>query len=139
MSNRKYLKQQGFTLMELLIVMAIVGMLAALVGPGIFKQFSGAKRDGARAQMGNIGTAIGSYLLDIGKYPNNLEELVENKSSNQAWNGPYLKKSQLKDPWSNAYQYRKPGRDGRDYDLFSYAADGSEGGDGDKADIGNWE
>ncbi|EDN69463.1 General secretion pathway protein G [Beggiatoa sp. PS] len=139
MSNKKHRKQQGFTLMELLIVMAILGMLAAVVVPGLYKQLFGAQRDAAATQIANMDSIIGQYLLDMRKYPSNLEELVENRSNSKAWNGPYLKPSQLKDPWGNVFQYRRPGRNGRDYDLYSYASDGTEGGEGDGADIGNWE
>jgi general secretion pathway protein G len=139
LNHKKHRKQRGFTLMELLIVMAILGMLMAVVGPGIYKQFFGAQRDAAAAQIANIDSILGQYLLDMRKYPSSLEDLVENRSNSQAWNGPYLKKSQLTDPWGNTYQYRKPGRNGRDYDIFSYASDGVEGGEGDGADIGNWE
>jgi general secretion pathway protein G len=139
MLNKKYRKQQGFTLMELLIVMAILGMLAAVVVPGLYTQFFKSQRQAAATQIANMDSIIGQYLLDMRKYPSILEDLVENRSNSKAWNGPYLKPSQLKDPWGNVFQYKKPGRNGRDYDLYSYGSDGSEGGEDDGADIGNWE
>lgn len=139
MLERKSRKQQGFTLIELLIVMAILGMLAALVGPTVIGKFGGAQRQTAATQISHIETALDSYRLDMFKYPNGLEALVKNNSSNSKWQGPYLKKGMPKDPWGNDYQYRKPGRDGRDYDLYSFGADGQEGGEGDNADVVNWQ
>lgn len=139
LNKKKFKRQQGFTLIELLIVMAIIGMLAALAAPGIYKKFFGAQRDAAKAHISLLESAIGSYLLDIRKYPSSLDALVEAPGSDPAWDGPYLKKSQLKDPWGNLYQYRRPGSNKRSYDLYSFGADGQQGGEGDNADIVNWE
>lgn len=139
MLERKVRKQQGFTLIELLIVMAILGMLAALVGPSVIGKFGDAQQKTAATQISNIEMALDSYRLDMFKYPNSLEALVKNSSNNSKWQGPYLKKGMPKDPWGNDYQYRKPGRDGRDYDLYSFGADGQEGGEGDNADVVNWQ
>lgn len=136
---KKYLiKQQGFTLMELLIVMAIIGLLATLIAPGIIKQFDGAQYDAAKARINVIENAIGTYRLDVGKYPRALEELV-NSPGDPKWKGPYLKESQLVDPWGNQYQYKRPGGGGRDYDLLSYGADSAQGGEEDNADINSWQ
>ncbi|MDM8558368.1 DUF945 family protein [Candidatus Parabeggiatoa sp. HSG14] len=88
-----------------------------------------------RSQLNIIETALDFYRLDMFQYPDNLDELLENTTDNQNWYGPYLEKS-LQDPWGNNYQYIRPGREGRDYDLYSYGADGREGGDGKNADIG---
>lgn len=137
--QQQVVKQQGFSLMELLIVMVILGMLAAIVGPQLWGKLGGAQRDTAATQIANIEVALDAYRLDIFKYPNTLEELVQNTANNPKWQGPYLKKGIPKDPWGNDYQYRKPGRDGRDYDLYSFAADGQEGGEGDNADVVNWQ
>jgi general secretion pathway protein G len=136
-TKKSFIRMQGFTLMELLIVMAIIGLLATLVAPGIIKQFGGAQYDAAKARINVIENAIGTYRLDVGKYPRSLEELVTN-SGDPKWKGPYLKESQLTDPWGNKYQFKRPGSGGRDYDLLSFGADGAQGGEGDDADITNW-
>ncbi len=132
-------RQQGFSLMELLIVMVILGMLAAIVGPALWDKLGGAQRNAAKTQISNIEVALDSYRLDTFKYPNSLEDLFKNASNNPKWNGPYLKKGVPKDPWGNDYQYQKPGQDGRDYDLYSFAVDGVQGGEGDNADVVNWQ
>jgi len=135
----KVRKIQGFTLIELLIVMAIIGMLAAIVGPKLFNKFAGAQRDAAAAQISGFDQALSAYRLDVGKYPDNLDALLKNDGSKR-WKGPYLQKQSIpKDPWGNEYQYRKPGRHNNDYDLFSFGADGQEGGEGDNEDIVNWK
>lgn len=139
MYNHKLKPQQGFSLMELLIVMVILGMLAAVVGPTLWNKLGGAKRDTAKTQISNIEVALDSYRLDMFKYPSTLEDLVTNTSSSSKWQGSYLRKGLPKDPWGNEYQYRKPGREGRDFDLYSYGADGQEGGDKENADIVNWK
>jgi general secretion pathway protein G len=138
MSNRKRLSQ-GFTLMEIMIVMVIIGMIAALVGPNIFKKFFGAQRDAAFTQIRGIEGALDQHRLDTFKYPDSLDGLIKNTVNSPRWDGPYLKPGIPKDPWGNDYQYKKPGREGRDYDLYSFGGDGREGGEGDNADINGWE
>ncbi len=131
-------KSRGFTLIELLIVMAILALLAGLVGPSLWNKLGGAKTDTAAAQLKSIAVALDSYRLDMGKYPKSLNDLVENTSGKSRWNGPYIKKIP-KDPWGNDYQYQSPGKHNKDYDLFSYGADGVEGGeDKEDRDITNW-
>ncbi|MDM8546358.1 type II secretion system major pseudopilin GspG [Candidatus Venteria ishoeyi] len=133
-------RQSGFTLMELLIVMAIIAMLAGLAVPNIIDSFGGAQRDGAKGQISALETALDSYRLDVGKYPANLDALIKNPGSNKRWNGPYLKKQSLpQDPWGNDYQYRKPGRHNNPYDLYSMGPDGQEGGEGENEDIVSWK
>jgi general secretion pathway protein G len=139
MLNKKLKPQQGFSLMELLIVMVILGMLAAVVGPTLWNKLGGAQRNTAKTQISNIEVALDSYRLDMFKYPSSLEDLITNTSSDSKWQGPYLRKGLPKDPWGNEYQYRKPGREGRDFDLYSYGADGQEGGDNENADIVSWK
>jgi len=136
---RKYYKQQGFSLMELLIVMAIIGMLAGIVGPKLWNQFAGSQQKVAKTQIGNLETALGSYRLDMFKFPSSLDDLVKNSTNSSKWQGPYLTKGLPKDPWGNDYQYRKPGQEGRDYDVYSFGADGQQGGEGDNADIVSWQ
>ncbi len=135
MSNKK---SSGFTLIELLIVMAILALLAGLIGPTLWNKLGGAKRDIVATQIKNIESALDSYRLDMGKFPKDLQALVENTSGKSAWDGPYIKKIP-KDPWENNYQYTAPGKHNKDFDLYSLASDGQEGGEEDGKDITNWE
>lgn len=131
----------GFTMMELLIVLVIIGLLAALVGPILFQRINPAKQSVARAQMENFMTALDNYFIDNGQFPNTqqgLSVLRTKPEGNEKWNGPYLKKEIPKDPWGNPYQYRSPGRNGG-YEIASLGADGKEGGEGENADINSWE
>jgi general secretion pathway protein G len=139
MFNKKLKPQQGFSLMELLIVMVILGMLAAVVGPTLWNKLGGAKRDTAKTQISNLEVALDSYRLDMFKYPSTIEDLITNTSGSSQWQGSYLRKGLPKDPWGREYQYRKPGREGRDFDLYSYGADGQEGGEKEDADIVSWK
>ncbi|MCB1753189.1 MAG: type II secretion system major pseudopilin GspG [Gammaproteobacteria bacterium] len=135
--NRTRLK--GFTLIELLVVMAIIAMLAALVGPTLFDKLGGSKQKAAAAQLSMIESALDSYRLDVGKYPHSLEDLNEDSRSNPSWSGPYLKKGIPLDPWGNSYQYQSPGKhNSRGYDLYSFGADGREGGSNEDKDVVNW-
>lgn len=135
---KRSVKNKGFTLIELLIVMAILALLAGLVGPTLWNKLGGAKRDVVSTQIKNIESALDSYRLDMGKYPRELSELVNDSTGKAAWDGPYIKKVP-KDPWENDYQYIKPGKHNKDFDLYSMAADGQEGGEEDDQDITNWE
>ncbi len=138
MIKRENNSQSGFTLIELLIVMAILALLAGLVGPTLWNKLAGAKTDTAATQIKSFEAALDSYRLDIGKYPKEIQDLVKNNSGKSRWNGPYMKKIPL-DPWGNDYQYQKPGRHNKDYDLYSYGADGQEGGeDAEDKDVTNW-
>mgnify|MGYP005646112801 FL=1 len=123
----------GFTLIEILVVMAIIGMLAVMVAPNIFNQRAGAQRDAALSQISALEAALDTYRLDVGQYPDSLEGLVENDSGRAAWNGPYLRREVPLDPWGNEYVYDS---DGRGFTLVSYGQDGERGGEGDDADIG---
>lgn len=134
-------KSRGFTLMELLLVLVIIGLLAALVGPTLYQRIKPAKEGAARAQIENFATALDSFYIDVGRYPSTQEGLKALRDKPEAatkWNGPYLKKDIPADPWSNPYVYRAPGRNGG-YEIMSYAADGREGGEGENADINSWE
>ena len=123
----------GFTLIEILVVMAIIGMLAVMVAPNIFNQQAGAQRDAALSQISSLEAALDTYRLDVGQYPDSLEGLIENDSGRAAWNGPYLRREVPLDPWGNEYIYDS---DGRTFTLVSYGPDGERGGEGDDADIG---
>lgn len=126
-------RQQGFTLIEILVVMAIIGMLAVMVAPNIFNQQAGARRDAALSQISTLEAALDTYRLDVGEYPDSLEALMENEDNHAAWNGPYLRRAVPKDPWGNDYVYEATARQ---FTLISYGADGQRGGEGDDADIG---
>lgn len=134
-------QQLGFTLVELLVVLAIIGLLAGLVGPKVLNQLGGAKADTAGVQIRDFEQALEIYMLDTGKFPSTeqgLEALVKDPGDVSGWNGSYLRRNDLpQDPWNNDYQYRFPGEHG-DVDVMSYGADGRPGGEGDNADIGNW-
>lgn len=124
---------KGFTLIELLIVIVILGLLASLVAPTMFSKVTSSQRDTAATQMQMFETALDTYRLDVGRYPEKLEEIRESDASN--WDGPYLPKPVPKDPWGNDYVYRTPGEDGQPYYMASMGADGQEGGEEDNADI----
>ncbi|HDH13190.1 MAG TPA: type II secretion system protein GspG [Nitrospirae bacterium] len=140
--NNYLCSRAGFTLIELMVVMIILGLLAALVAPRMFGKLGKAKTNAAYAQIELLGTALDSFRLDVGRYPTTaegLEALLEPVSGVEEWNGPYLKKSEIPlDPWNQPYIYESPGRHG-DYDLYSYGADKAEGGEGEDMDIVSWK
>lgn len=133
---------RGFTLLELLVVLVILGLLASLVGPQVIKQIGGSKTKTAALQIEEFSTALDLFHLEVGRYPTTgegLDALVENPSGVRFWNGPYLKKKVIRqDPWGNDYVYRSPGDYGA-YDLVSLGADNSEGGEQENADVVSWE
>ncbi|WP_370306063.1 type II secretion system major pseudopilin GspG [Sinimarinibacterium flocculans] len=131
---------RGFTLLELLVVIVIIGLLAGYVAPRYFSQVGKAEGRMAQAQIDALEKALETYRLDVGNYPSSqqgLNALVQAPSGVQRWQGPYLRKAVPLDPWANAYQYRYPGQRG-DYDLWSWGRDGALGGQGEDADIVNW-
>jgi len=125
-------RQSGFTLIEILVVMAIIGMLAVMVAPNIFRQQAGAQRDAAMANISTLSAALDIHRLDAGEYPDSLDGLQVNHSGRASWNGPYLRRDVPLDPWNNEFVYDA---DGREFTLLSYGADGEQGGEGDDADI----
>lgn len=135
-------KQSGFTLLEILVVLVILGLLASLVGPQVFKQLEGSKSKTAALQIEELGAALDLYRLEVGIYPSTeegLAALINKPSGADNWNGPYLKKKIIRqDPWGSDYQYKYPGDHG-EYDLYSFGADKREGGEGDNSDIVSWE
>ena len=135
-------KRKAFTLIELLVVIVILGLLASFVAPKMFRQVSKAKWDLAKPKMAIIESAIERFSLDCGGYPDDSEGLdvllVPPADLEEKWNGPYIKQSQLFDPWENPYIYIAEGEiNPGSYDLVSLGADGVEGGEGDNADIFN--
>jgi general secretion pathway protein G len=131
---------RGFTLLELLVVMVIIGLLVGYVGPRYFAQIGKSEVKVAKAQIVALEKALDQYRLDTGHYPNTeqgLNALFNRPATEAKWDGPYLKKAAPPDPWGKAYVYRQPGEHG-EFDLLSYGNDGKPGGTGEAADIGNW-
>jgi len=128
----------GFTLLELLVVIVIIGLLAAYVGPKYFSQLGKSEVTVAKAQIEAFDKSLDTYRLDVGRYPSAEEGLnalmAAPPSAGAKWNGPYLKKGVPQDPWGHAYQYRSPGSKG-EYEIISLGKDGQPGGTGDNADI----
>lgn len=132
-------RQHGFTLLELLVVVAIIALLVGYVAPRYFGQVSKSEVTAAKAQIDALGKALDEYRLDTGHYPpteSGLAALVSRPANEPRWNGPYLRKSVPLDPWGHAYVYRSPGEQG-DYDLLSYGKDGQPGGTHENADLTN--
>jgi len=134
-------RESGFTFFEILVVVIIIGLLAALVGPRLFGKVSTAKQKAAKAQIELFGTALDTFRLDIGRYPTTeegLKALREKPSGVENWQGPYLPKEIPVDPWNRQYVYKSPGEHG-DYDLISHGLDGAEGGEGENQDVVSWK
>ena len=134
-------RNRGFTLVELLVVLVILGLLAGLVGPRVLTYLGGAKSDTAQLQIEEFGAGLDLYHLEVGRYPSSEEGLAALTTAPAGidnWGGPYLKKKNIPtDPWGNVYHYRSPGENG-DYDLYSLGRDDVDGGEGEDADIVSW-
>lgn len=132
----------GFTLIELLVVLAIIGLLAGLVGPQVIKHLGESKTKTAKLQIEELSSALDMYRLDVGRYPSSEEglgALIEQPASAAYWNGPYLRKKKMPtDPWNNAYHYVIPGEHGK-FDIFTFGADNTEGGEGEDQDVNSWD
>jgi len=127
----------GFTLLELLVVVTIIGLLAAYVGPKYFSQLGRSEQGVAKAQIEAFARALDTYRLEVGRYPTTeegLNALLSKPASAARWNGPYLQKAVPDDPWGHPYLYRSPGVSG-DFEITSYGKDGQPGGTGDAADV----
>jgi general secretion pathway protein G len=131
---------RGFTLLELLVVLVIIGLLAGYVAPRYFSQVGKSEVKVAQAQINAFEKALDTYRLDVGRYPSTeqgLGALVVRPQNEAKWNGPYLQKAIPSDPWGKPYQYKAPGEHG-EFDLWSFGKDGQPGGTGDAADITSW-
>lgn len=138
-------KYEGFTLIEIMIVMVIIAMLAALVGPRVMGALSSSKLKASRIQIETLSASVEAFHLDIGRYPTQIEGLqvlVENPENTpiKNWRGPYLKKNKVpNDGWGNAFFYEIPSKHKMAFDIYSLGADGKPGGTGDDAELGNWD
>jgi general secretion pathway protein G len=133
--------EAGFTLVEMLVVLGIIALIAALVGPQLIKYLGKARSETAAVQVGNLTAALDIYQLDNGRYPSSQEglgSLLRAPANAKRWNGPYLRKAEgLVDPWGRPYLYAAPGTHG-EFDLYSYGRDGQAGGTGDDRDVVSW-
>lgn len=144
-AGRDRKREEGFTLLEILVVVAIIGVLASFVAPAVMSRIGDARQVAARSQLEMIATALETYRLDVGRYPTTaqgLEALWKKPTLPPVpdnWRGPYLTKPVPADPWGNPYQYRFPGeKNPGGYDLASLGADGRAGGEAENADLHNW-
>lgn len=141
-SARPFGRSRGFTLLELLVVMVIIGLLASYVGPKLFDHIGKAETKTARAQLDGLNKALAAYRLDTGHYPSTaqgLRALVERPADEPKWAGPYLTKALPLDPWDTPYVYRLPGEAGREFDLLTLGKDRQRGGEGENADVSVWD
>lgn len=134
-------RQRGFTLVELLVVLVILGLILAIATPQVIKYVGGAKSDTAQIQVDRLSGVLDLYRLEVGSYPSEedgLDALMNRPADAESWNGPYLKKADsLIDPWKRPYLYRYPGEHG-EFDLYSLGRDGQEGGEGEDRDVTSW-
>ncbi len=142
---RRSVRRRAFTLIEVLVVIAVIAILATLVAPNVFQHVGTARATTARSQMEMLGTALDAYRLDTGRYPSSaqgLDALVTLPATDapSTWRGPYLRRAVPRDPWGNPYVYVFPGlANPSGFDLLSYGADGRPGGQGDDADLLGWQ
>lgn len=133
--------EEGYTLIEILVVITIIGLVVGLIGPRVLNYLGESKVKTAKIQIQGFSSALDLYYLDTGRYPSGAEglgALVQRGSGIASWNGPYLKGGNVpNDPWGKAYIYRSPGEHGA-YDILSYGADGQEGGTGTASDVTSW-
>ncbi|CAH1386513.1 type II secretion system major pseudopilin GspG [Candidatus Nitrotoga sp. M5] len=135
-------RETGFTLLELLVVLVILGLLAGLVGPKVMDYLGTSKSKTGQLQIEQLSQSLELFRLEVGRYPNSQESLsalIEAPPGVTGWNGPYIKsKTVPKDPWGNDYHYASPGQHNTDYDISSLGLDNREGGEGENKDINNW-
>jgi general secretion pathway protein G len=139
--NRDRRMDGGFTLLEMLVVLAIMGLLAAIIAPQVLKYLGSSRTQTSKVQITNVVSALELFRVDVGRYPTQQEGLnavVTAPATAVGWNGPYLQKSSaLNDPWGQPYLYRNPGKHG-EIDVYTLGSDKAEGGTGEAADVGNW-
>jgi general secretion pathway protein G len=138
-SRRRRNSEEGFTLLEMLVVIAIIGLLMAIVGPQVLKQLDNARTHTAKIQILSTESALDQFRADVGRYPTQTEGLVALTAAPPGvtgWNGPYSKPTPP-DPWGHPYHYLNPGKHG-DIDIYTLGSDNAEGGTGSAADVGNW-
>ena len=133
--------EAGFSLVEMLVVIAIIGLIMGLVGPRVLNYLGDSKVKAAKLQIESFSSSLDLFYLDVGRYPTGgegLSALTQRPGNAAIWNGPYLKnRDALTDPWGKPYGYRSPGEHG-EYDLYTLGADGKEGGEGEDQDVTNW-
>lgn len=135
-----HIKNQGFTLLELLVVIVIIGLLASIAAPKLFSQIGKSETKTAAAQLESLGLGLDQYRIDVGQYPTTEQGLIalnQNPGNAPKWAGPYLKKTVPNDPWGKPYLYKSPGEHG-DYDLYTLGKDGQLGGSSDNQDVQSW-
>jgi general secretion pathway protein G len=136
--SRRLRPAGGFTLLEMLAVIVLIGIIGAVVVTAVGKNVDKGKYGAGKAQLATLGQKIENYALDNGTPPAQLDDLLSKPSNAPNWQGPYVKASELKDPWGHAFGYTYPGEHGS-FDLVFYGQDGQPGGDGYSKDLGNWE
>ena len=137
-SSLRRVRRHSFTLIEIMIVVMIIGMLAALVGPNIVGNLDKSRVKSTKAQLLSVKNAVQQYYMDMSTYPTRLDELITNPG-NEKWDGPYLEAKNIpKDGWGNEFQYSVPGQDNMPFDIISYGGDKSSGGTGNNEDISCW-
>jgi len=133
--------EAGFTLLELLVVLAILGLLAAIIAPQVLRYLGSSRTQTARVQIQNVVGALELYRLDVGRYPTpgeGLKALMSAPATANGWNGPYLQReTALNDPWGNPYHYAAPGKHG-EVDVYTLGSDNADGGSGEAQDVGSW-
>ena len=138
--KKKLLKRNAFTLIEVVVVIVILVMLASIATPLYFRHVRNARISTAKTQIKPLEQALTDFKLEVGTYPDTLDGLMENTTQSEKWDGPYIKPNVPKDPWGNDYVYIFPGEHNTgEFDLSSYGADGQPDGEGEPADINNWE